>query len=105
MEDQKTKAQIFLEEQLRNPEVTRSFYDGLEELRLAVKIAQLREKRGLTQTQLAIKMNTSTTVISRIENHGKCSINTLRRIAEALDAVLQIDIAPKEELESLSHSI
>jgi len=47
MENQKTRAQLFLEEQLENPEVAQSFYDGLEELRLAVKISQLREKRGL----------------------------------------------------------
>jgi hypothetical protein len=50
MENQKTRAQIFLEEQLKNPEVAQSFHEGLEEFRLAIKIAQLREKRGLTQT-------------------------------------------------------
>ena len=105
MTNQKTRAQMFLEEQLKNPEVAQSFYDGLEELRLAVKIAQLREKRGLTQTQLAARMNTSASVISRIENRGKCTISTLRKVAEALDAVLQIDIAPKEESERPSYSV
>ncbi|MBC8233022.1 helix-turn-helix domain-containing protein [bacterium] len=104
MTNSKTRAQMFLEEQLKDPEVAQSFYDGLEELRLAVKIAQLREKRGLTQTQLAAKMNTSASVISRIENQGKCTIGTLRKAAEALDAVLQIDIAPREELERSSYS-
>lgn len=97
MKNQKTKAQMFLEEQLKNPEVAQSFHDGFEELRLGVKIAQLREKQGLTQTQLAAKMNISASVINQIENRGKCSISTLRKVDEALDAVLQIDIAPKEK--------
>jgi len=35
----KTRAQRFMEEQLKNPKVAASFYEGLEELRLAVKIA------------------------------------------------------------------
>lgn len=105
MESQKTSAQMFLEEQLKNPEVAQSFHDGLEELRLAVKIAQLREKRGLTQTQLAAKMNTSASVISRLENSGKCTISTLRKVTEALDAVLQIGMSPKEELEKPPYSV
>jgi len=96
MKNQKTRAQMFLEEQLKDPEVAQSFYDGLEELRLGVKIAQLRVKRGLSQTQLAARMSTSASVVNQIENRGKCSISTLRKVAEALDAVLQIDIAPKE---------
>jgi len=99
-----TNAQIFLEEQLQNPEVAESFQEGLEELRLAMKIAQLRQHRGLTQTQLAAKMNTSAPVISRLENHGKCTISTLKKVAKALDAVVQIDIVPKEQVEKVSPS-
>ena len=91
----KTRAQIFMEEQLKNKEVTESFNEGLEELRLAVKIAQLREKRGLSQTELAAKMHTSTPVISRLENIGLCNIRTLKKVAKALDAVLEINIIPK----------
>ena len=98
MKNQKTKAQMFLEEQLKDPKVAESFYDGLEERRLAVKIAQLRKQRGMTQTQLAAKMNTSTPVVSRLENQGKCTLGTLRKVAEALGAVVQINIVPKEDL-------
>ncbi len=97
MTDNKNNAQMFLEEQLKDPEVVESFYEGLDKLRLAVKIAQLRKRRGLTQTQLAAKMNTSAPVISRLENHGKCTLSTLKKSAETLDADVQIDIMPKEE--------
>ncbi len=96
MARQKTSTQTFLEEQLKDREVAESFYQGLDELRLAVKIAQLRQRRGLTQAQLAAKLDTSTPVISRLENRGNCTISTLKKVAEALDAVVQIDIVSKE---------
>lgn len=98
MTKRKTNAQAFMEEQLREPEVADAFYEGLEELRLSVKIAKLREKRGFTQTELAAKMKTSAPVISRLENEGRCTINTLRKIAEALDAELVIDLVPREKI-------
>jgi len=93
----KTRAEVFLEEQLKDEAVAESFHEGLEELRLAVKIAQLRERRGLSQTQLAARMHTSAPVISRLENEGRCNISTLRKVAEALNAVLKIDLIPKED--------
>ncbi len=96
MARQKTSAQTFLEEQLKDREFAESFYQGLDELRLAVKIAQLRQRRGLTQAQLAAKLDTSTPVISRLENRGNCTISTLKKVAEALDAVVEIDIVSKE---------
>ena len=96
MTHQETSVQVFLEEQLSDPEVAESFYQGLDELRLAVKIAQLRKHRGLTQAQLAARLDTSTPVISRLENQGNCSIRTLKKVAEALDAVVQIDIVSKK---------
>jgi len=101
----KTRAQIFMEEQLKSKDVAESFNEGLEELRLAVRIAQLREKRGLSQTELAAKMHTSAPVISRLENVGHCNIRTLKRVAKALDAILEINIIPKEDKERKSNEI
>lgn len=99
----KTRAQIFMEEQLQEKEVAQSFHEGIEELRISVKIAQLREKRGLTQTQLATIMHTSTPVISRLENKGRCTISTLKKAADALNVALKIDLIPKERLKRLSN--
>ncbi len=97
MTRQKTSAQVFLEEQFKDREVAESFYRGLDELRLAVKIAQLWKQRGLTQAQLAAKLDTSTQVISRLENRGHRTISTLKKVAEALHAVVQIDIVSKAD--------
>ncbi len=98
MNQKKTNAQIFMEEQLQEPEVAAAFHEGLEELRLSVKIARLREERGLTQTELAAKMKSSAPVISRLENEGKCTMATLKKIAKALDADLVIDLIPREKI-------
>ena len=87
-----------MEEQLQNQEVLQSFHEGLEEMRLSVKIAELREERGLTQTQLAAIMHTSAPVISRLENKGCCTISTLKKVADALNVALKIDLIPREKL-------
>lgn len=105
MAKNKTRAQRFIEKQLKDPEVAASFYDSLEELRLAVKIAQLREKRGLTQTELAARMQTSAPVISRLESGGGCTFRTLKKVADALDAALKIDLVPKEKLSKSNKTV
>jgi ribosome-binding protein aMBF1 (putative translation factor) len=54
-------------------------------LELAIQIAEEREKAGISQKELANKLNTSQSVISRIEN-GKqnISLDMLQKIAGAL---------------------
>lgn len=96
MAKKKTRAEQFVEEQLRDPEIAESFAERLETLRLSVQIAQLREKRGLTQTDLAARMRTSAPMISRLETGGKCTVQTLQKLAKALDANLKIELIPKE---------
>jgi transcriptional regulator with XRE-family HTH domain len=52
----------------------------------------------MTQTELAGKMGTKPTAISRLEspNYGKVSISTLKKIAQALNCDLQIRLRPKK---------
>lgn len=67
--------------------------------RLADAILLLRKKRGLTQKQLAEKVGTTQAVISRLENASvKPSLETVLKIAEALDAAVDIRIVPLEKL-------
>ena len=74
----KSRYSDFKQRALTRPEVRESFAEGLEVLRLAVSLAELREKRGLTQSQLAAKLHTSPAVISRIENGGNVGLQTLQ---------------------------
>jgi len=43
-------------------------------------------------------MHTSTPVVSRLENEGRCTISTLKKAADGLGAVLKIDLIPRERL-------
>lgn len=81
----------------------RRFYEGrperiaqLEEVRAEDEIARaiygLREEAGLTQAQLARKIGTTASVISRLEDadYEGHSLSMLRRIAAALDKRVEI---------------
>jgi len=54
-------------------------------LDLAIKIANERQKAGITQKEFADELKTTQSVISRIENgRQNISLDMLQRIAEAL---------------------
>lgn len=84
----------YIQRQLANPRVRKAYEEGLEALRVGVKVAQLRQRHGLTQTQLAALLNTSPSVISRIENGENVELRTLQKIAQALNAKLKIELVP-----------
>jgi len=65
----------------------------MADLALGDKIRALRERAGLTQAQLAQRIKTQPSQISRIEDadYDGHSVDTLRRIARALHARLNID--------------
>jgi transcriptional regulator with XRE-family HTH domain len=66
------------------------------ELEAGYQIARLRLLRGLTQTQLAAMVGTRQPSIARLENGSSVpSLSFLERIAEALDATVEIKIKPK----------
>lgn len=82
--------QQFKARALRRPGVRRSYENGLEDLRIAVRLAELREQRGMTQTELAAKIHTSPAVISRLERGHNVEFKTLKKVAKALDARLAV---------------
>jgi predicted transcriptional regulator len=67
-----------------------------QKIGIAIEIYRLREKAGLTQKQLANKVGTRQSVISRLEDadYRGHSLEMLRRIAEALDYRLEIRFTP-----------
>ena len=63
------------------------------EVKLAIQIAQARERADLTQAELAQEIGTTQSVISRIERADQnLTLETLSRIAQALDARLYIQL-------------
>jgi DNA-binding XRE family transcriptional regulator len=66
------------------------------ELEAGYQIARLRILRGLTQAQLAEMVETRQPSIARLENGSSVpSLSFLERIADALDATVEIKIKPK----------
>jgi transcriptional regulator with XRE-family HTH domain len=95
----KTNFDLYLEEQLRDPAFAERFERAGEAWDVALQIAALREKAGLSQKQLARKLKTSQQNISRLESpsYEGHSLAMLRRVAEVLGATIRVTFAPKEE--------
>jgi HTH-type transcriptional regulator / antitoxin HipB len=67
---------------------------GYTEFKIGVILRQAREEAGLTQEEVARRLHTKKSAISRIENHADdVRLSTLRRYAEAVGANLQINLA------------
>jgi DNA-binding transcriptional regulator YiaG len=92
----KTKMRTFrsrLREDLKDPEFKKHYQEERQALKLAMKIAKLREKRGLSQQQLAKLMGTSQQAVSRIESgeYEGFTLKTLEKIAEATGKKVKIE--------------
>ena len=72
----------------------KGYDEGYEQFKVGVMLKQARESAGLTQEELASRLNTKKTAISRIENHAEdIKLSTLERVAAALGKQLKIKIA------------
>ena len=64
---------------------------GIDQFSLPERISYLRERRNLTQGELAKAANVSQSTIAHIENGNKDpSLSTLKKIAEALDVHMAV---------------
>jgi ribosome-binding protein aMBF1 (putative translation factor) len=83
--------QQFKARALGRPRVRKAYEEGLDDLRIAVRLGELRERHGLTQTELAAKSHTSPAVISRLERGQNVEFKALKKVAAALDARLTVE--------------
>ncbi|HVM16213.1 MAG TPA: helix-turn-helix transcriptional regulator [Gaiellaceae bacterium] len=64
---------------------------------IAGRVAERRAELGLSQAQLAMLTGTTQSAIARLEKGGRPPrIDTLLRIAEALDCDLVVGLVPRE---------
>ena len=78
----------------RDPEFAEDYDKGYQEFKLGAMLRQAREEAGLTQEELAKRINTKKTAISRIENHAEdMKLSTLEKFAGALGKQLTISVA------------
>ena len=94
----KTDFDLFLEEQLRDPDFAERFKRAGEAWDVALQIAALREKAGFSQRDLARKLKTSQQNISRLESpaYEGHSLTMLRRVAKVLSAKVRVVLEPAD---------
>lgn len=76
----------FIEKQKQeDPEFAKNFDEGYKQFQLGAMLKQARKEAGFTQEQLAQKIGTKKTAISRIENHAEdIRLSTITKIVTAL---------------------
>ncbi len=82
-----------LREDMKDPEFRKYYQQERQALKLAMQIAELRERKGLSQQELAKLMGTSQQAISRIESgeYEGFTLKTLEKIAEATGMRVKIE--------------
>jgi transcriptional regulator with XRE-family HTH domain len=95
----KTNFDRYLEEQMKDPAFAERFEQAGEAWDVALQIAALRERAGLSQKDLARKLKTSQQNISRLESpaYEGHSLAMLRRVAKALSAKVRVVFEPENE--------
>ena len=70
-------------------------YDtGYEQFKIGALLKKAREEAGFTQEELAEKLHTRKSAISRIENHAEdIKLSTLKKFANALGKEIRLEVA------------
>ena len=77
-----------------NPKFAKEFEKGYESFKIGVLLRQARKEAGITQEELAKKLKTKKSAISRIENHSEdIRLSTLKNYVEALGRNLRVYIS------------
>lgn len=76
---------------LKNPEFKRLYEESQPEFEIAKAVIRARIENKITQKELAKRVNTTQSVISRLEQgESSPSISFLKRVAAALNTTLQV---------------
>jgi HTH-type transcriptional regulator/antitoxin HipB len=79
----------------RDPEFAEDLETGYTDFKVGVLLRQAREKAGFTQEQVAERLETKKSAISRIENSaGSIRFSTLERYARAIGWQLALELRP-----------
>ena len=77
----------------RDPKFAENFDISYADFKIGVLFKQAREEAGLTQEEVAKKLNTQKSAISRIENHAEdIRLSTLEKFAKVLGKQLRVQV-------------
>lgn len=78
----------------QSPEFFQNFEENYENFKIGYLLRCAREEAGITQEQLAQKLKTKKSAISRIENHSEdIRLSTLKSYVEAIGRKLNLSIS------------
>jgi len=79
----------------KDPEFADNLERGYRDFKVGVLLRQAREQAGMTQEEVAERLHTKKSAISRIENHaGDIRLSTLERYAQAVGYNLALELRP-----------
>ncbi|HWR58523.1 MAG TPA: helix-turn-helix transcriptional regulator [Thermodesulfovibrionales bacterium] len=91
---QKSLKKYVAERKKKDKAFADGYDEGYEQFKIGAVLKQAREKAGMTQEELAQRLKTKKTAISRIENHAEdIKLSTLEKVAHALGRKLEVKIA------------
>lgn len=74
-----------------HPEFWENYEERSETFQIGILLKQARKDAGLTQEQIADKLQTTKSVISRMENHATdIRLSTLEKFAKAVGRRIQV---------------
>ena len=77
----------------RDPQFAGHYDAGYADFKIGVLLREARQTAGLTQEELAARIHTKKSAISRIENHAQdIRLSTLEKVAAALGKELRVII-------------
>jgi ribosome-binding protein aMBF1 (putative translation factor) len=87
---------VWLKEELKDPDFKAEFDRQQPEFAVINAIIEARRKKGVTQKELAQRIGTKQSVISRLESgRANPSISFLKKFAKALNSKLEIRFTPQ----------
>jgi len=76
-----------------DPLFWKDYEENFETFKLGVMLKQARKDAGLTQEQMASELNTTKSVISRMENHATdIRLSTLEKFAKAIGRRIHVSL-------------
>lgn len=89
---------MIAEEAARDPEFAEGYERRFQAFRIGVMLKGAREAAKLTQSEVARRLGTHKSAISRMENHAEdIRLSTLQRYAEAVGCFLDLHLRPESE--------
>jgi HTH-type transcriptional regulator / antitoxin HipB len=83
-----------VERKKKDAKFAEGYDSGYSDFKIGVLLRQAREETGYTQEEIAQKLHTKKSAISRIENHAEdIRLSTLEKFASSIGRKLEVKIA------------